>query len=83
MVRAQKKEHKEYELENIEIPASMLLCTQTLQQEWHCQAAKAAEGFIPVTYRVQVFNTKVLRIWVRVIVVQVLGKYMSIGYLDP
>ena len=36
-----------------------------------------------LTLRVHVPNTKVLRIWVIVIVVQVLGKYRIIGYLDP
>ena len=32
---------------------------------------------------VQVPNNQVLGIWVIVLVVQVLGKYMTIGYLDP
>ena len=38
---------------------------------------------LPSLLRVQVPNNKILRIWVIVIVVQVLGKYMTIGYLDP
>ena len=33
--------------------------------------------------RVQVPNYWVLGFWVIVIIVQVLGKYMNIGYLDP
>ena len=33
--------------------------------------------------RVHVPNNKVLRFWVTVIIVQVLGKYMIIRYLDP
>ena len=37
----------------------------------------------PVTQRVQVPNNSVLGFWVIVIVVQVLGKYMIIKYLDP
>ena len=35
------------------------------------------------TLRIQVPHNKVLTIWVIAIVVQVLGKYMIIGYLDP
>ena len=35
------------------------------------------------TQRVQVPNNLVLGFWVIVIIVQVLGKYMIIGYLDP
>ena len=37
----------------------------------------------PYTLRVQVLNDWVLGFWVIVIVVQVLGKYMIIRYLDP
>ena len=36
-----------------------------------------------LTQRVHVPNNKVLGIWVIGIIVQVLGKYMIIGYLDP
>ena len=36
-----------------------------------------------VTQRVQVPNNEVLWFWVIVIIVQVLGKYMIIGYLYP
>ena len=36
-----------------------------------------------VTQRVHVPNNWVLGFWVVVIMVQVLGKYMTIGYLDP
>ena len=35
------------------------------------------------TQRVHVPNNSVLGIWVIVIIVQVLGKYMIIWYLDP
>ena len=35
------------------------------------------------TLRVHAPNTWVLGIWVTVIIVQVWGKYMIIGYLDP
>ena len=38
---------------------------------------------IALSIRVPVPNNWVLRIWVIAIVVQVLGKYMIIGYLDP
>ena len=37
----------------------------------------------PLTQRVHVPNNQVLGIWVPVILVQVLGKYIIIGYLDP
>ena len=37
---------------------------------------------IPKTQRVQVPNNKVLGFWVIVTIVQVLGKYMIIRYLD-
>ena len=36
-----------------------------------------------ITQRVQVPNNWVLGFWVIVIIVQVLGRYMIIGYLDP
>ena len=36
-----------------------------------------------VTLRVHVSNIWVLGIWVIAIIVQVWGKYMVIGYLDP
>ena len=36
-----------------------------------------------ITLRVQVPKNWVLGIWVIVIIVQVLGKYMIIRYLDP
>ena len=36
-----------------------------------------------LTQRVHVPNNLVLGIWVIVIIVQVLGKYMTIRYLDP
>ena len=38
---------------------------------------------VDVTLRVHVPNIWVLRVLVIVIIVQVLGKYMNIGYLDP
>ena len=41
------------------------------------------EGCPYTTLRVHVPNNWVLRVLVIVIVVQVLGKYMIIGYLDP
>ena len=34
-------------------------------------------------FRVQVLNTWVVGIWVVVIIMQLLGKYMNIRYLDP
>ena len=34
-------------------------------------------------FRVHVPNNWLLGFWVKVIIVQVLGKYMIIGYLDP
>ena len=37
----------------------------------------------PLTLRVQVPNNQVFGIWVIVSIVQVWGKYMTIGYLDP
>ena len=40
-------------------------------------------GLLVVTLRVQVANNYVLGFRVIVIVVQVLGEYMIIGYLDP
>ena len=36
-----------------------------------------------LSQRVHVANNWVLGIWVIVIIVQVLGKYMIIGYMDP
>ena len=36
-----------------------------------------------IALRVQVSNNQVLGYWVIVIIVQVLGKCVSIGYLDP
>ena len=36
-----------------------------------------------ISQRVHVHNNLVLGIWVIVIIVQVLGKYMIIGYVDP
>ena len=36
-----------------------------------------------IGFRVQVPNVQVLWIWVIVTLVQVLGKYMTIRYLDP
>ena len=36
-----------------------------------------------LTQRIHVSNNQVLGIWVLVIMVQVLGKYMTIRYLDP
>ena len=46
-----------------------------------CQKIPAAGG--SESQRVHVPNNKVLGFWVIVILVQVLGKYMIIGYLDP
>ena len=40
-------------------------------------------GFWGLGFRVHVPNNLVLGIWVIGIIVQVLGKYMIIGYLDP
>ena len=37
----------------------------------------------PISLRVHVPNNQVLGFWVIVIIVQVLGKYIIIGYLDP
>ena len=34
-------------------------------------------------FRIQVHNNQVIGIWVIVIVVQILRKAMTIGYLDP
>ena len=36
-----------------------------------------------ITLRVHVHNYLVLGMWVIMVVVQLLGKYMIIGYLDP
>ena len=41
------------------------------------------QSFLELTLRVHVPNNQVLGFWVIVIIVQVLGKYMIIGYLDP
>ena len=40
-------------------------------------------GFRDLGFRVHVPNNLVLGFWVIVIIVQVLGKYMIIRYLDP
>ena len=45
-------------------------------------SSMACCGFQPAL-RVHVPNNWVLGIWVIVIMVQALGKYMIIGYLDP
>ena len=34
-------------------------------------------------FRIQVHNNQVFGVWVIVIIVQILGKFMTIGYLDP
>ena len=46
-------------------------------------AALIPSDLLSFTLRVQVPNNEVLGIWVIVIIVQVLGKYMIIRYLDP
>ena len=46
----------------------------------HCQGSAFQ---LEETQRVHVPNNWELRFWVRVIMVQVLGKSMIIGYLDP
>ena len=40
-------------------------------------------GIWGLGFRVQVPNNWVFGTWVIVIIVQILGKYMIIGYLDP
>ena len=40
-------------------------------------------NYVDLTQRVQVPNNQVLGFWVMVFIVQALGKYMIIGYLDP
>ena len=41
------------------------------------------KGIWGLGFRVHVLNNWVLRVWVIVMMVQVLGKYMIIGYLAP
>ena len=45
-------------------------------------ALKARSMYLPVTLRVYVPKNWVLGFWVIVIIVQLLGKYMTIRYLD-
>ena len=47
------------------------------------RAPSRRHGYIGITQRVHVPNNLVLGLWVIVIIAQVLGKYMMMGYLDP
>ena len=47
------------------------------------QATIPRGSMYSITQRVHVLNNQVLGIWVLLIIVQVLGKYMIIRYLDP
>ena len=50
---------------------------------WGRTDGKAPHLLEVLTLRVQVPNNLVLGLWVIVIIIQVLGKYMIIGYMDP
>ena len=55
----------------------------TLNTKTLARKAQTLKPIVPLTLGVHIPNTWVLGIWVIVIIVQVLGKYMILRYLDP